>query len=65
MHHDPRRAAERLGIDQRTIRRLETHGHLQRLALTEPEIRARLYHAYLSHLRAQGTGDPAAWIPDL
>jgi hypothetical protein len=31
-----------LGLDQRTIRWLEAHGHLERLALTEPQIHARL-----------------------
>jgi hypothetical protein len=50
MRPEPRRTAERLGLDQAAIRWLEAHGHLQRLALSEPEIRARLYHAHLAHL---------------
>ena len=49
MRPEPRRTAERLGLDQRTIRWLEAHGCLQRLGLTEPEIRARLYHAARRH----------------
>jgi hypothetical protein len=60
MRPEPRRTAERLGLDRRTIRWLEAHGLLQRLALTEPEIRARLYHAHLAHLRSEGAGDPVA-----
>jgi len=53
MRAEPRRMAERLGLDQRTIRWLEANGHVQRLALTEPEIRARLYHAHLAYLRLE------------
>ena len=57
MHPELRKTAERLGLDQRTIRWLEAHGHLERLALTEPQIHARLYHAHLAYLRSQGAGD--------
>jgi hypothetical protein len=60
MRPDLRRTAERLGLDRRTIRWFEAHGHLQRLALTEREIRARLYRAHLAHLRLDGAGDPIA-----
>jgi hypothetical protein len=42
MHPEPQKTAERLGLDQRTIRWLEANGHLERLALTEPQIHARL-----------------------
>ena len=59
----PRRTAERLGLDQRTIGWLEAHGHLERLARTEPEIRARLYHAHLAHLGSEGAGEPVAPDP--
>jgi hypothetical protein len=46
-----------LGFGEPTIRQLETRGHLDRLALTQPEIRARLYRAHLAHLRAHA-GEP-------
>jgi hypothetical protein len=42
--------AARLGLDETTIRRLQTRGHLRRLTLTQPEIRERLYHAHLAYL---------------
>ena len=58
MRPEPRRTAARLGLDQRTIRWLEAHGYLQRLALNEPEIRVRLYLAHLAHLRSQAAGEP-------
>ena len=60
MRTEPGRTAERLGLDQRTIRWLEEHGQLQQLAPTEPEIRARLYNAHLAYLRPEGAGDPVA-----
>jgi hypothetical protein len=59
MRPEPRRTAERLGLDQGAIRWLEVHGHLQRLALSEPEIRARLYHAHLAHLLPRTIPGPA------
>jgi hypothetical protein len=37
----------RLGLDATTIRRLQARGHLSRLALTEPEIRQRVYQTRL------------------
>ena len=52
------RMAARLGLDEPTIRWLEARGYLRRLALTEPEIHARLYHAHLAHLRSQAAGEP-------
>jgi hypothetical protein len=60
MRSETWKTAERMGLDERTIRWLETHGHLQRLALTEPEIHARLYHAHLAHLRSTGVGESVA-----
>jgi hypothetical protein len=42
--------AARLGFDETTIRRLAARGHLRRLALTEPQIHARLYRAYTAYL---------------
>jgi hypothetical protein len=53
MQPEPDRVAARLGLDEPTIRRLEARRHLNRLALTEPQIRARLYHAHLAYLLAQ------------
>ena len=60
MRPEPRKTAERLGLDQGTIRWLDAHGRLQGLSLTEPEIRARLYHAHLAHVRSESAGDPAS-----
>lgn len=42
-----------MGFDEKLIGRLETWGHLRRLALSEPQIRARLYCAHLAYLSAQ------------
>ena len=53
---EPQQVAVRLGFDEPTIRRLEARGHLCRLAQTESEIRARLYYAYLAHLRPHADG---------
>jgi hypothetical protein len=58
MRPDPRRVAARLGLDEPTIRRLEVRGYLRRLALAEPQIHARLYHAHLAHLHSQATSRP-------
>jgi hypothetical protein len=49
---EPHKVAARLGFDQKTIGRLETRGHLYRLALTDTEIHDHLYHAHLAYLRA-------------
>jgi hypothetical protein len=60
MQSEPHRIAARLGFDETTIRRLAARGHLRRLALTEPQIHARLYRAYTAYLlaRAGGEGNP-------
>jgi hypothetical protein len=56
MRLEPERVAERLGLDPATIGRLQALGHLDRLALTDRQIRARLYNAHLVHLHsARGT----------
>jgi hypothetical protein len=47
------RVATRLGLDETTIARLQARGQLERLALTEPDIRERLYRAHLAYLRAR------------
>jgi hypothetical protein len=52
MQPEPHRVAARLGFDEATISRLAARGHLRRLALTEPQIRARLYRAYTAYLLA-------------
>ena len=56
MQPEPHRVAARLGLDEPTIGRLEARGHLRRLALTEPQIRARLYCAHLAFLLARAGG---------
>jgi hypothetical protein len=56
MRPEPQRVAARLGLDETTIRRLEARGYLSRLALSEPQIRARLYDAHLAHLHPQARG---------
>jgi hypothetical protein len=48
---EPDRVAARLGLDETTIARLRMPVRLDRLALTEPEIRERLYRAHLAYLR--------------
>ena len=47
------RVAARLGFDGTTITGLRARRHLDRLALTEPEIRDRLYRAHLTYLRTR------------
>jgi hypothetical protein len=47
---DPERIAKRLGLTDPVIRRLQAHGYLQRLALTAPELDARIYRAHLAYL---------------
>jgi hypothetical protein len=56
MRPEPNRVASRLGLDEPTIRRLAARGHLQRLALTEAQIRGRLYHAHLAQLHSHADG---------
>jgi len=56
MELEPHRIAARLGFDEPTIRRLGAGGYLHRLALSEPQIRARLYRAHLAHLHSQARG---------
>ena len=49
---DPRRVAERLGLDEAVVQRLEARGHLARLGLTEYEVRRRVYHAHRQHIES-------------
>jgi hypothetical protein len=53
MRPEAQRVAARLGLDEPTIRRLQARGYLSGPALSEPEIRERLYDAHLSYLRSQ------------
>jgi hypothetical protein len=53
MQTHPDQVAARLGLDETTVARLRAHGQLERLALTQPEIRERLYRAHLAYLDAQ------------
>lgn len=49
---NPRRVAERLGLDETVVERLEARGHLARLGLTEYEVRRRVYHAHRQHIES-------------
>lgn len=53
MQPHPDQVAARLGLDETTIARLQARGQLERLALTQPEIREHLYRAHLAYLHAQ------------
>ena len=57
MQPEPHRVAARLGFDETTIGRLAARGHLRRLALTEPQIRARLYRGHMAYLLACAGGE--------
>jgi hypothetical protein len=57
MRPEPSEVAKRLGFGEITIARLEGRGRLSRLALTEAEIRERLYHAHLAHLLLPAGGN--------
>ena len=50
MQPEPDQVATSLGLDSSTIQWLEARGLLPRLALTEQQARARLYHAHLAFL---------------
>ena len=54
---EPGEVAKRLGFGEITIARLDARGHLSRLALTEAEIRERLYHAHLAHVLSRAGGN--------
>jgi hypothetical protein len=57
--------AARLGFDETTIRRLAARGHLHRLALTEPQIHARLYRGHVAYLLACAGEGGVDWTPGL
>jgi hypothetical protein len=48
---DARVIAERLGLPQEAVRRLQRRGFLRRLDLDEREIRVRLWEAHVASLR--------------
>jgi hypothetical protein len=54
--HDPRSVAANLGFDAALIRRLDSHGHLAKLALSDAEIRRRLYEAHRTHQQTSKRG---------
>lgn len=47
--------AERLGVPQEAVRKVQRHGFLRRLDLTDAEIRERLWRAQLAHAREVAT----------
>ena len=53
---DPRRVAARLGFDQVVIRRLDSQGQLAKLALSDAEIRRRLYEGHRAHQQTSNGG---------
>ena len=53
---DPRSVAARLGFDTAVIRRLDSHGHLAKLALSDAEIRRRLYQGHRAHQQTPNGG---------
>ena len=57
---DAERIAKRLGLTDAVICQLQAHGYLQRLALTAPELDARIYRGHLAYLEqpAQPPGIP-------
>ncbi len=50
--NDARSIAEQLGVPQEAARKIQRHGFLRRLDLTETEIRQRLWRAQLAHAAA-------------
>jgi hypothetical protein len=47
---DPGRIAERLGVSADTVLRVQAHGYLRSLELTDAEIRLRLWRAHAAAL---------------
>jgi len=47
---DAKLVAERLGLTEPVIRQLQAHGYLERLAIDEDELHARLLRGYLDSL---------------
>jgi hypothetical protein len=63
MRPEPHRVAASLGFDETTICRLAARGHLCRLALTEPQIRVRLYRAYDAYLLTRAEEERTSLAP--
>jgi hypothetical protein len=57
MRTEPRQVAARLGLAETTIDRLQARGLLSRLAVTEREIRERLYRAHVAHVLTRSSGE--------
>jgi len=51
---DARTIAERLGLPQEAVRKLQRYGFLRRLDLDEREIRERLWRGHVAHVRRPG-----------
>lgn len=57
---DPRPVAERLGLPQEAVRRIQRRGFLWRLDLGEREIRERLWRGHVAFLASRTRGHAAA-----
>jgi hypothetical protein len=53
---EARLIAERLGLPQGAVRRVQRRGFLRRLDLGDTEIRERLWRAHLAFVRRQRSG---------
>lgn len=51
---DPAAIAERLGLPQEAVRRLQRRGFLRQLELEDAEIAERLFRAYVASVRGRG-----------
>ena len=51
---DPGAIAERLGLPQEAVRRLQRRGFLRQLELEDAEIPERLFRAYAAFVRGRG-----------
>ncbi len=60
---DAERIAKRLGLTDAVICRLQAHGYLQRLALTGPELDARIYRAHLAYVEQAGRRSDTKTFP--
>jgi hypothetical protein len=57
---DAERIAKRLGLTDALICQLQAYGYLERLAVTAPELDARIYRAHLAYLEKTRT-EPFRW----
>ena len=64
---EARTIAERLGLPQDAVRKVQRHGFLRQLDLDEHEIRQRLWRGHLAHTHAKAPPtmrEPTAARPD-